>query len=490
MNRVLLLYPPGRLYQRSEDRAQCNISGSAAASVHACNDLGYCAAVLLQKGYEVMLRDYQTSKLSFTDAVLDIRSFQPDMIVLSTTNSSVKDDIAFLDRIAEICSAVAVMKGAVFYNASPAYLSGLDLTNVSCLIGSEMEFVIGRIADAYLRGEGSLSEVNGILYKEDGAFRKTPFLCGQNDLDALPFPARELMDNSLYVRPDTGEMMATVQTGLGCPSGCIYCLTPVISGKSVRKRSIDNVMREIETCYYRFGIRNFFFKADTFTIDEAYAAGICDRIIASSLYGKIGFTVNSRVKPLSAALLHKLKQAGCFTIAVGFESGSEETLRRIKKGTTPEDNLRAARLIKEAGIPLFGFFMIGFPWESEAHIRDTQAMIREIAPDFIELHIAMPFYGTELYGECAAAGTLAGDGFGSDVYSPNTAGTRYLSMDELQRMKRNILLRFYLRPGYLAKKLLSAADEPAVLKNYVRYGFRLLGNNLPRRGRAGRPNGV
>lgn len=478
MNNVMLLYPPGKLYQRGEDRAQCNISGSAAASVHACNDLGYCAAVLRRKGYDVFLKDYQTAGLSFEQVKTDVRSFRPDMVVLSTTNTSVKDDILFLRQIAELHPAVFIMKGAVFFDITPTHLAQLDLRDISCLIGCEMEFVIDKLADYYLRATGNLADINGILYQEDGTFVKTPFACGINDLDSLPFPARDLMDNSLYVRPDTGEMMATVQTGLGCPSSCIYCLTPVISGRTARKRNVDSVIKELEECYYLYGIRNFFFRADTFTIDETYAAAICDRIIASPLHGKIAFTVNSRVKPLSASLLHKMKKAGCFTVAVGFESGSDETLSRIKKGTTVEDNRRAAKMIKEAGIPLFGFFMIGFPWEGNTHIRATASLIREIDPDFIELHIAMPFYGTGLYQECLSAGTLAGSAFGNDVYSPNTTGTLYLTAEQLQKYKQRILLRFYTRPGYIIKKCAAAAKQPKTIANYVRYGLRLLANNL------------
>lgn len=481
MNKVMLLYPPGRLYQRSEDRAQCNISESAAASVHACNDLGYCAAVLRENGYEVFLKDYQTAGLSFTDAVLDIRAFCPDMIVLSTTNTSVRDDIDFLRKLSKIRKAVCVMKGAVFFDITPEHLRELDLTDISCLIGCEMEFVIGQIAGYYLRSEGSLADVRGILYKENGKFVKTPPMCGENDLDSLPFPARDLMDNSLYVRPDTGEMMATVQTGLGCPSGCTYCLTPVISGKKARQRSVESVYSEIEECFYKYNIRNFFFKADTFTIDEGYAMAICDKILASPLNGKIAFTVNSRVKPLSASLLQKLKQAGCFTVAVGFESGSDDTLSRIGKGTSVQDNLRAAKLIKQAGIPLFGFFMIGFPWETDAHIRSTAALIKEIDPDFLELHIAMPFYGTHLYEECAKAGTLVGSSFGSDVYSPNTTGTKYISAPALYKRKRRILLDFYTRPNYIVKKISAAARQPVVIKNYIRYGLKLLFNTQGRR---------
>ena len=478
MNKVMLIYPPGKLYQRSEDRAQCNLDEAATGAIHACNDLGYCAAVLLEKGYEVFLRDYQTEGARFAEVVGDVRTFKPDMIVLSTTNSSVKTDLAFLKKLSRFHRSICVVKGALFYDIELSLLSHLDLEHISCLIGSEMEFVIGAIADYYLRGEREIAEVNGIIYQENGNFKKNRFLCGTNNLDSLPFPARQLMKNELYVRPDTGEPMATIATGLGCPSNCIYCLTPIISGRNVRKREVENVFREIEECYYKFGIRNFFFKADTFTIDEEYAIAICDRIINSELNCKIEFTVNSRVKPLSMRLLKKLKQAGCFMIAVGFESGSDETLKKIKKGTTVADNVRAAKMIKQAGIPLFGFFMLGFPWETKADILQTKRMIEKIDPDFIEVHVAMPYYGTELYSIALEQGVLTSDGFGYDYYEPNTKGTKTLSLEEVLELKKKILLSFYVRPQYICRKMGQAITQPKVLLNYCRYGLKLVKKNL------------
>lgn len=478
MNKIMLLYPPGKLYQRSEDRAQCNITESATGAVHACNDLGYCAAVLLEKNYEVFLRDYQTEQAKFAEVVKDIRFFKPDMLVLSTTNSSVKTDLAFLKKLQQIHKCTCIVKGAVFYDIDLKLLNELELEHISCLIGSEMEFVIGALADYYLRSEGSLENINGIIYKSNGQFRKNPFVCGQNNLDEIPFPARQLMKNELYVRPDTGEPMATVQVSLGCPSKCTYCLTPIISGNRLRTRSVDSVFAEVEECYTKFGIKNFFFKADTFTLDETFAMSLCERIINSHLFGKIEFTANSRVKPLSMALLKKMKQAGCFMLAVGFESGSNETLKRIKKGTTVADNLRAAKMVKKAGIPLFGFFMLGFPWENRQMIMQTKSLIKNINPDFIEIHIAMPYYGTELYEQCKQYGVLSGDGFGSDYYSPNTTGTFSLSSAEVEALKQQILLEFYLRPSYICNKMSAALKEPKVIFNYCRYGYRLLRKNL------------
>lgn len=99
MSRVMLLYPPGKQYQRSEDRAQCNLDESAVATIHACNDLGYAAAVLRQRNHNVFLRDYQTEKSSLEDVKADILDFMPDIVVISTTNATIPSDLDFVNCI-------------------------------------------------------------------------------------------------------------------------------------------------------------------------------------------------------------------------------------------------------------------------------------------------------------------------------------------------------------------------------------------------------
>lgn len=474
MSRVMLLYPPGKAYQRSEDRAQCNLDDSAVATVHACNDIGYAAAILRERDYEVFLRDYQTEKTSFEEVKKDILSFRPEIIVISTTNATILYDIDFINRIKSFHCCEFIIKGAIFFNISTELLETLDLHNVNYLIGGEIDTVIGDLVDSIFSEKDNFENIPGIVYKKDGVFKKTSFECWFDALDEIPFPARDLMKNELYPRPDTGEPMATIQVSRGCPARCTYCLTPIISGRSLRKRSVKNIFAEIEDCYYNHGIKNFFFKADTFTIDAQWAGDLCDRIINSQLNGKIEFTVNSRVKPLEEELLVKLKKAGCFMIAVGFESGNDDTLKKIKKGTSKEDNLRAARLIKKVGLPLFGFFMVGFPWESKENIIETLRFIFEIDPDFIEVHIAMPYFGTELYSQCEEYNTIKSAAWGNDYFSPNTIGTREVTMEEIQKIRNEYLLRFYLRPKYILKKMYNCLSDPVVMKNYVKHGFKLI----------------
>ncbi len=474
MNKVMLIYPPGKAYQRSEDRAQCNLDDSAVTTTRACNDIGYAAAILKERNYEVFLKDYQTEKTSLEEVKNDIVSFLPNIIVISTTNATILSDIDFIDWIKSYHCCEFIIKGAIFFDIPIELLETLELHNVNYLIGGEIDTIIGDLVDNIIKNKGFLRDIPGIIYREEGVFKKTDFDKWCCKLDDIPFPARELMKNELYVRPDTGEAMATIQVSRGCPAQCTYCLTPLISGRTVRKRSVDNIFAEIEECYYKFGIKNFFFKADTFTIEPKWAEELCDKIIDSELYGKIEFTVNSRVKPLEFDLLKKLKKAGCFMLAIGFESGNNNTLKRIKKGTTKEDNLRAAKLVKKSGMPLFGFFMIGFPWEDKQDIIDTLKFIFKIDPDFIEVHIAMPYFGTELYSQCEQYNTIKSAAWGNDYFSPNTVGTQTVPMHEIQKIRNKYLLKFYLRPKYILKKVYGCILNPIILKNYIKHGFKLL----------------
>lgn len=477
--RVMLIYPPGKLYQRSEDRAQCNIDESAVTTVRACNDLGYAAAVLRNGGYGVFLRDYQTELESEEAVICDLVSFKPDLIFMSITNATVIDDIAFIKRIKKHRSFKVALKGAIFFNTEEKLLAELDLSEIDYLIGGEEEFIIKDLADFAINGEGDINSVSGIFYKNgDGGFTGTDFSKWETDLDSLPFPARDLMNNSLYIRPDTNEPMATISVARGCPSRCTYCLTPIISGKKLRRRSVENIFEEIEECYYKYNIRNFFFKADTFTLDNEWAQALCDRIINSELYGKIEFTANGRVDTLSETLLSKMKKAGCFMMVIGFESGSDETLGRIKKGTTVQDNINAAKMLRKAKIPFCGCFMIGFPWESEEDMLKTLRLMFKLDPDFMEIHIAMPYYGTGLYGECLEYNTVKESAFGSDYFSPNTVGTKSVSIERVIKLKKRYNLKFYLRPNYITKKVFESIKNPTVLMSYCRHGIKLLRKNF------------
>lgn len=303
---------------------------------------------------------------------------------------------------------------------------------------------------------------------------KNNFATWDGRVDDIPFPDRNILRNHLYVRPDTGAPQATVVTSRGCPAACIYCLTPVISGKKVRFRSAENILEELRDCYHNHGISDFFFRSDTFTIDHKWVANVCKAIKNSELHGKIAWVANSRVKPLHEDTLKTMKDAGCWLVAFGFESGHAESLKLMKKGAVPKDNLRAAKLAKQAGLKLYGFYLIGLPWEDTHHLKATEKHIFEIDADFLELHVALPYHGTQLYDMATEFGVLEKQVFGSDYFHASTKGTQFISSNKLIDFRRSLILRYHLRPSFIFKKLIDAARTPKVLLNYFKFGSKLI----------------
>jgi len=165
--------------------------------------------------------------------------------------------------------ASKIFEGSIFIN----------LKNVDYLIGAKCEFIIGDLIEAHFKNKLALQDISGILYKENGIFKKTNFDKWCDDIDNIPYPDRNLMNNKLYIRPDTKEIQATITTSRGCPSNCIFCLTPKISGKKLRLRSPKSVLDEIYDCYKNHNIKNFFFKSDTFTYDKNWTIELCSLII-------------------------------------------------------------------------------------------------------------------------------------------------------------------------------------------------------------------
>jgi len=505
--RALLIYPPGPVYQRGDDRCQSNVEASAAASTRSCNDLGYAAAVLRDFGYTPTIKDFQTERYRYRRALDEVIAFQADLLMISVTYGSIYDDLLFAKAVRDGYALTGkpnltiVLKGAVFFNPPEAIMRELDVSSADYLIGGEVDTSIGLIADYALRGKGDPDAIPAILYKprkdkaieeregahsssfdsscsHETAFIRTRFDAWNTELDDIPFPARDLMDLSLYKRPDTGSPMATIQTSRGCYGSCTYCMAPTVSGRRVRFRSPQNVFAEIEECYTLYEVKDFYFKSDTFTANEKWVRELCELIIDSPLAGKIAFSVNARVRPLQKETLQFLKMAGCFLISFSFESGSPETLIKTRKGAKVSDNISAAMWSREVGIPVYGFFTVGFPWEDQSHLKMTQDHIYELKPDYLEIHIALPYWGTKLHELYSQTGALEDRPPGEGSFASNISGKRTLTLGELRRFRRRVQLGYYMRPNYVWNKIAPTLKSPKTTLDYIFYGLRLIRNTL------------
>lgn len=477
IKKVFLFYPPGSQYQRGEDRSQGNVENSTATSMRAPNDMAYVSSQLEKIKIQNSFTDYSSEKKTLEDLIFDFKKFSPDAVITSTTTSTIKDDLRIINEMkAHKKDCIFIMKGSIFFKAPIFLLDSLDLKNIDFLIGGEIEFAAVNIINKINKNHGNFLEVPGIYVRENGIWKDSKFDNWNKEIDDLPLPNRKIINNSLYFRPDTGEPQATIATSRGCPSACVYCLTPTISGKKTRFRSPKSIIEELEDCYFNHGIKNFFFKSDTFTINHSWVKDVCDHILKSKLKDKIEWVANSRVRPLQDDTPKIMREAGCWLIAFGFETGSEETIKKIKKGATIDENLRAAKIVKDAGIKIYGFFLVGLPWEKQEHLNATEKHIFEINSDFIELHIAVPYYGTELYDIAKKEGLLKVPVIGQNYFEEALTGTKFLTPQQLTEWRKKILFKYHSRPSYIFSRFKESFTDRRKFLNYAKHAIKLYKN--------------
>jgi len=473
MKKILLFYPPIGLYQRGEDRCQANIEGSSSGSLRACNDLGYMAAIAEELGFKPKIMDYPAEGMGWDNYINDLKKFKPDFVVMSITTATIEKDMeAFKIAKKQLPEVITIAKGAHFLSCESEELDKEVYDVIDYAISGEAEFIIGNLLKTVLNGI-PVNNVKGVFYRDNGKMVKTGDYDGAEDLDSMPFPARSLMNNKLYPRPDTGKPMATISVSRGCPFSCFYCLTPVVSGKKIRKRSSENIVDELQECVEKHGITDFFFKADTFTVDREWVIEVCREIIKRNL--QISWGTSARVKPLDEVMLRIMGQAGCWLIALGIESASDETLKKIKKGATKLDAINAVKMINSAGIKIYAYYMLGFPWETRDDIRETINFAKKLNCEFVEFHIAVPFEGTEYYNQIKDTSLLENQAIGHDSFLNPAIRTETLASEEILELKNQALKEIYLSPAYIIRTLKNINSISEFL-NYSKYGFRMLKN--------------
>lgn len=473
--RILFINPPTGIYFR-EDRCQIaadNLLATPAARTPL--DLAYPAGIARTAGCRCMIRDYPAMGLGWEIFRADLKSFAPDILFISTTLFTIEDDLRAAHLARTLCPGIlTIAKGPYFMNdpLGPfAMCPDLDVA-----IPGETEMVMADIAAGR-----DLSGIDGIIYRRNGEPVQNPARPMLEDLDRMGLPARDLLDNSLYIRPDTMESQTTILTNRGCPHKCIYCLARKVSGQQDRWRSVESVAEEVRQCVEVHHIRNFFFEANEFTLRRDWTSALCDRLIAMNL--PISWVSNSRVDTIDEELAHQMKAAGCWLISFGIESGSQEMLRKMRKGITLDQSRAAIASCRRAGILSYGYFVLGLPWETRQTIEATIHFSIELDLDFAEFYIAYPFKGTELHTILHHEGLLLGDGQARVEFGDRTKPShrsQSMSAEEIASFAKVATRRFYLRPRYILKQLARVRD-PKVLKNYLRYGIKMVGKLLPGR---------
>ena len=378
--RVLLIYPPSH----TQTHASCPAS------------LTMLGAVLEQAGVEVHLLDANavSNRRDINQIIHLADKLKPDVVGMTLLTPLVREAYRLAAGLS--VTGARLLAGGPHATLLPEepLQYGFDATAVG-----EGEPTIDEAVRA-LMGQIPRQAVSGWVYRdESGRPCHTPPRPPVEDLDALPLPARHLVDPADYGGASNRDLHSNLFSSRGCPARCAYCAGGLF-GRRFRFRSAKSVLDEITAVHARYRVPHFHFVDDAASANRQRLLEICEDFEKRGL--GVTWSMMTRIDFVDEEILKAARRAGCTQIDFGIESGHPETLKRIHKPHTVEMVRRIVPMTAAAGIKPAVFFILGFPWDTLDSIAQTQELMEELSPYVPLFHpaiasVLIPFPGTEIY---------------------------------------------------------------------------------------------
>ncbi len=421
----------------------------------------HLAAAVREEGYEPSILESDIFDLSPDEVVQRILEEKPAFvgITLFTVGTWVASEIAL--KIKAQCPAIKIIVGG-------PHVSSMGVETIErfpefdVAVVGEGEEIIVRLLKAWREG-ADLSTVPALIYLDPNSISrrvlKTPKLAINKDLDRLPMPAWDLLpDFPQAYRPAVYDYpegpVASIAASRGCPFHCKFCDTSTF-GASVRAYSPEKVFEMMQQLNERWGIKHIMFVDDLFTASKKRTTALCNMIVESGL--KMTWSCASRVDVINPDTLKLMKQAGCWEMSFGLESGSNELLQKMDKSASLEKSVRAIHWADDAGIRSKGLFMLGYPGETVETMEQTKAFVKSIPLTIMNLTKFTPYPGSPIYKDIY--GTSIRDDHWEKMNGMNFVWTAEgLTQEQLNKNYRDILTGFYM--------------QRRVQKHYARFTFK------------------
>ncbi|MEK6726696.1 MAG: radical SAM protein [Deltaproteobacteria bacterium] len=385
----------------------------------------------------------------FNSVTETIKSFDPDIVGFQILTSNRVSTYYLIEHIHKNNPEIKIAIGGI--HSTIMYRQLLKKFPYIIAILGEGEITFAELAEKWFQANADLNEIDGIAFYKGDTLVTTKMRKLIENLDDLPFPNHDIFFE------DGKRTSACLLTTRGCPFSCSFCCLDVISRKKVRKRSIANIIAEIEMLLSKFPkIKDIWIHDDTFFIDNERVIELCDEVIKRKL--KVAFTCSGRMKPLSEKMIKKLEQANFKKVLLGLESGDEGILKTSHKMITQTDVVNAFTLFSKSKISILAFLIVGLPGENMKTILKTARLIKRVQKIkyvyYNDVSVLAVYPGTEIY-EIAKKKGMIDDNYWL-TNKPNPIFTVEHSEEKLLYFKGVLLKhisldRFFTPAGFIAQ---------------------------------------
>lgn len=417
--------------------------------------LMYIAAVLEKAGHTVQCYDADPE---YQDTIVsEIKEFKPELVGLSFLTVGYQKSLNFINRLRAELPDVMYCAGGVHTTVKPT--ETLDAFDLDFIVVGEGELTIVEVCEKLDKKE-TLEGVKGVMYRDNGKIVDNERRELIQDLDTIPFPARHLIDMKPYLKPPgiirgyATENQTTIVTSRGCPYRCIYCGSHNIFGRKTRRRSVKNVVDEIEHLNKEYGIKGIYYCDDTFTLNSNWVREYCEELMRRDM--GIKWAGQSRVDQTDESLLKLMKESGLVQLDFGVESGSEKILKVLGKGGHGDrtDKIKESfKLCKKLDIRTLATFIIGNPEETREDIEMSYQVAKDIKADYTAFYFLTPYPGTDIYDTAIKNGWLDPNIPFSEIWAHRQPELPLMAItfkkEELRDIRRHLQNQFFRR-NYLS----------------------------------------
>lgn len=462
--RVLLINPPAlnTVIENPDDQGREFLEADAFGDFPPLGALYVLTHLEAKTEHEGFFTDCVAERMSYAQLRERISEIAPDVVGVTSFTVGLVDVCMTAEIVRELFPDAHLCLGGHHPIAYPK--EAAELPQFDSIVVGEGEIVFTELVERLSKGE-DFTDIRGVYTSEsikshlETPIRDKRFLARVtipsayvDEIDELPIVDRKHIrhlkyQNILGVTDD----LATILSSRGCPYQCTFCDVPI---KSYRERSAKSVVDEIEQCL-EMGYREFRFYDDLFNITTKKVLDLCDELDARGL--KIDWDFRGRVNTITEEMIVRGKQAGLRMISFGVETGTDEGLRELKKGTNTAKIKEAFRLCRKHGILSVADYIIGHPFEKTIFDIDRSIdFLMGLDPDYAQISVLKLYPNTAIYDQAVAKGVVPPGRWQEFALNPTQNfivdhWDEHLDLSTLVRLQKRAYRRFYFRPQYILR---------------------------------------